>query len=39
MGGTIGASVRDLELIAEASEAEEWKNVVEHVPFKRSTSS
>jgi hypothetical protein len=34
LGGTIGQFVRDLELIAQASEPEEWQNVVEFIPFK-----
>jgi hypothetical protein len=29
----IGQFVRDLELIARASESEEWLNTVEHLPF------
>jgi hypothetical protein len=33
LGGTIGQFVKDLELIAKASEAEEWLNAVEHLPF------
>lgn len=32
--GTIGQYVRDLELIAKASEPEEWLNAVEHLPFR-----
>ena len=31
--GTIGQSVRDLELIATASETSEWLNTVERLPF------
>ena len=31
--GTIGKFVRDLELIAQASEPDEWLNIVEHLPF------
>jgi hypothetical protein len=31
--GTIGKFVKDLELIAKASEVEEWLNTVEHIPF------
>lgn len=31
--GTIGQYVRDLELIALGSEAEEWLNTIEHLPF------
>ncbi|WP_416665919.1 DUF5615 family PIN-like protein [Egbenema bharatensis] len=34
LGGTIGQFVRDLELIAKASEPDEWMNTVEYVPFK-----
>ncbi|XPM53226.1 MAG: DUF5615 family PIN-like protein [Leptolyngbya sp. IPPAS B-1204] len=34
LNGTIGQFVRDLELIARASEPEEWRNVVEYIPFK-----
>ena len=33
LGGTIGQYVNDLLLIAEASEAEEWQNIVEYLPF------
>lgn len=33
LGGTIGQFVRDLELIATASEPSEWLNTVEHLPF------
>jgi Domain of unknown function (DUF5615) len=33
LGGTIGQFVKDLQLIVEASEAEEWHNVVEYLPF------
>lgn len=31
--GTIGQFVRDLELIAQASELDEWLNTVEHLPY------
>jgi hypothetical protein len=31
--GTIGEFVRDLELIAQVSEWDEWVNIVEHLPF------
>lgn len=31
--GTIGQYVKELELIAQASEQEEWQNVVGHLPF------
>jgi len=34
LGGTIGQFVRDLELIAKASEPGEWMNAVEYIPFK-----
>jgi len=34
LGGTIGQFVRDLELIAKASEPDEWMNIVEYIPFK-----
>ncbi len=34
LGGTIGQYVEDLELIATASELEEWFNVVEYLSFK-----
>jgi len=34
LGGTIGQFVKDLELIAKASEPEEWVNSVEYIPFK-----
>ncbi len=33
LAGTIGQYVKDLELIAKASEPAEWTNVVEHLPF------
>jgi Domain of unknown function (DUF5615) len=33
LGGTIGQYVRDLELIAQASEPGEWLNKIEHLPF------
>lgn len=33
MAGTIGDFVRDLLLIAEASEPDEWLNVVERIPW------
>jgi hypothetical protein len=35
LGGTIGEYVEDLEMIAKASEPEEWQNVVQFLPFKR----
>lgn len=34
LGGTIGQFVKDLELIAIASELDEWINAVEYIPFK-----
>ena len=34
LGGTIGQFVKDLELIAKASEPDEWINKVEYIPFK-----
>lgn len=33
LGVTIGAYVKDLELIAKATEPREWTNVVQHLPF------
>lgn len=33
LAGTIGQFVKDLELIAQASEPDEWSNTVEHLPF------
>jgi hypothetical protein len=33
LGGTIGQFVKDLELIAQASEPDEWVSVIEHLPF------
>lgn len=33
LGGTIGQYVRHLELVAKASEPDEWVNVVERLPF------
>jgi hypothetical protein len=35
IGGTIGQYVTDLELIAKASEPDEWRNVVQFLPFPR----
>lgn len=35
LGGTIGQYVEDLDLIAKASEPEEWRNVVQFLPFPR----
>lgn len=37
LGGTIGQYVEDLKLIASASEPQEWKNVVQFLPFKLRT--
>ncbi|MFN5857696.1 MAG: DUF5615 family PIN-like protein [Pseudanabaenaceae cyanobacterium] len=34
LGGTIGQFVKDLELIAKASEPDEWIDMVEYIPFK-----
>ncbi|NEQ97591.1 MAG: hypothetical protein F6K30_12865 [Cyanothece sp. SIO2G6] len=34
LGGTIGQFVTDLELIAKASEINEWMNTVAYIPFK-----
>jgi Domain of unknown function (DUF5615) len=33
LNGTIGQYVRDLALIAQASEPDDWLNTVEHLPF------
>ena len=33
LGGTIGQFVKDLELIAKASEPVEWENVVDRIPY------
>ncbi|MEZ2225082.1 DUF5615 family PIN-like protein [Microcoleus sp.] len=33
LGGTIGQFVKDLELIALASESDEWMNAVEYIPL------
>lgn len=35
LGGTIGQYVEDLELIANASEPGDWRNVVQFLPFRR----
>jgi hypothetical protein len=35
LGGTIGQYVEDLELIAKASEADEWRCIVQFLPFAR----
>jgi hypothetical protein len=34
LGGTIGQFVQDLELIAKASEPDEWIGTIEYIPFK-----
>jgi hypothetical protein len=34
LGGTIGQYVEDLELIANASDPDEWRNVVQFLPFR-----
>lgn len=34
LGGTIGQYVKDLELIAKASEPSDWLNLVEHLPYR-----
>jgi predicted nuclease of predicted toxin-antitoxin system len=34
LGVTIGTYVKDLELIAKATDAAEWLGVVQHLPFK-----
>ena len=33
LGGTIGQFVRDLRLIDGASDAPEWMNVIDHLPY------
>jgi hypothetical protein len=33
LGGTIGQFVKDLELIAKASDPEEWTNRIEYLPY------
>lgn len=38
LGGTIGQYVEDLELIARASEPNDWQNVVQFLPFSRRSS-
>lgn len=35
LAGTIGQFVTDLELIAKASEPDEWQNQIERIPFRR----
>jgi hypothetical protein len=39
LGGTIGDFVRDLELIALASDSADWHSVVDFLPFKRGVSN
>ncbi len=34
LGVTVGAYVKDLELIAKATDPAEWVNVVQHLPYK-----
>ena len=34
LGVTVGVYVKDLELIAKASEISDWANVVQHLPFR-----
>jgi hypothetical protein len=34
LGVTVGTYVKDLELIAKATDAAEWVGVVQHLPFK-----
>src|SRR5712664_2963647 len=34
LGVTIGTYVKDLELIAKATDPADWANVVQHLPFK-----
>jgi hypothetical protein len=34
LGVTIGTYVKDLELIAKATAATEWVNLVQHLPYK-----
>jgi hypothetical protein len=34
LGVTVGAYVKDLELIAKATDAAEWLNVVQHLPYR-----
>jgi hypothetical protein len=33
LGGTIGQFVKDLEFIAQASDPEDWQNMIEYIPF------
>jgi hypothetical protein len=37
LGGTIGRYVQDLELIAQASDPDDWHNVVQFLTFSRQT--
>jgi hypothetical protein len=39
LGGTIGQFVKDLELIAQASEPEDWLNTVEYLPLQAAHGS
>jgi predicted nuclease of predicted toxin-antitoxin system len=34
LGVTVGAYVKDLELIAKATDPAEWVNVIQHLPYK-----
>jgi hypothetical protein len=34
LGVTIGTYIKDLELIAQATDPAEWMNVVQHLPFR-----
>jgi hypothetical protein len=34
LGATLGQYVKDLELVAQASESAEWLNTVEYLPFR-----
>ena len=33
LGSTIGQFVKDLEFIAQASDPEDWQEMIEHIPF------
>lgn len=33
LGGTIGQFVKDLEFIAQASDPEDWQEMIEYIPF------
>jgi hypothetical protein len=35
LGVTVGTYVKDLELIAKATELSEWANLVQHLPYKK----